>query len=232
MRLPVFEYPPSLSYRLQQWLKKPLPSKWHSVALKLRYLLAWVEDTAFAKTRGLDFSGYISPDDLVTEFPLSQPHSCFYQAVSCRHVRELIREGTRTIGAFENFVDIGSGMGKACFYASTRPFFRQIVGIEFSKPLVLAAEKNKKIFGNDKIFFYHADASSFQLPAGRNFVFLFNPFDEYILAKFIEKNIDSFRKNHSLLAYANDHHRLCLARLGFSVIYRSQSSCCSLHQYI
>ena len=43
---------------------------------------------------------------------LSQPHACFYQAVSCRHVRELIREANKTKETFENFIDIGSGKRK------------------------------------------------------------------------------------------------------------------------
>lgn len=232
MSLPVAEFAPSLGYRVQKWLKMSLPGKWRSIAFRLQRLLYWTEDKVFAKTHRLDFDGIIASDDLVTDFSTSRSHACFYQAISCKHVRELIDEAMKTNDAYDNFIDLGSGKGKACFYAATRPLFRKIVGVEFSAPLIAAAEKNKAVFGDDRIFFHHADASTFELPAGRNLVFLFNPFDQYILTAFIQKNIDSFKNSHSVIAYANDHQRVCLAKLGFTVTYRNQGSCCSLHQYI
>lgn len=213
------------------WLKKPTKIKMRSLAAKFHQCRHWVEDTTFTKINRLDCSGYISNDELVTEDSASRDHACFYQAIKCTHIKELIEEARKTDIAFENFIDIGSGKGKACFYASKQMELKQIIGVEFSKPLVDAANKNEQTFGADNIVFVNIDASHFSIPPARSIIFLFNPFDEYILLKFLNKNIDYFRIHQCVIAYANDHHRLALAKFGFSTIYRNQNSCCSLHQY-
>jgi len=214
------------------WLKKPAKSKIRSLAGRLHQCRHWIEDTAFAKIHRLDFSGYISNDELITEYAASRDHACFYQAIKCAHIKELIEEARKTDILFENFIDIGSGKGKACFYASKKMELKQIIGVEFSKPLVDAANQNNRAFGADNIVFVNIDASDFSLPPVSSIIFLFNPFDEYILLKFLQRNIDYFRSYPCVIAYANDHHRLALARFGFNTLYRNQNSRCSLHQYI
>jgi SAM-dependent methyltransferase len=214
------------------WLEKPTTSKIRSLATKIQRFAQWVEDIAFEKIHGLDCSGYIPTDSLVTEYSASQAHARFYQAIRCAHIKELLREARKTALNFDNFIDLGSGKGKACFYASKKMKFKKIIGVEFSDPLVQAANDNKRAFKADNIDFVNLDASIFKLPSGINIIFLFNPFDEFILAKFLENNGDYFRRHQSLIAYANDHHRLTLTKFGFSTIYRNQNSRCSLHQYM
>jgi SAM-dependent methyltransferase len=218
--------------RLHSWLRKPLSKKVYSVIRKVIVALSWLEDVLFEKLHRVDFSGYIDNRDLITTHTKSQTHACFYQAIMCSHIRELMREAIKTGIAFENFVDLGSGKGKACFYAATKYKFKHVLGIEFSEMLVKTANQNKELWSVGNITFLNADAATYELPKGNNLIFMFNPFDEFILAQFIEGNIENFKQNKNVVAYANDHHRLCMAKLGFATVYRNQNSSGSLYQYM
>lgn len=220
-----------LQGRISTWLKRPLSHKLRSLSTKAQRAMNWIEDTLFEKWHRLDCSGFIDNHALETRYSSSLPHSRAYQAVSCAVIRELIGEAEKTGIEFDHFIDIGSGKGKACFYAATKSRFRSILGVEFSAPLVEAADANTRKFGVDNICFVNADAATFSLPAGDNLVFLFNPFGETILLEFLKNNMDKFRQSRSVIAYANDQHRLCLARAGFVTLFRNQDSQGSLHQY-
>ena len=221
-----------LRERIGTWLKKPLAHQVRSVTAKAQGAIDSSVDVLFDRWHRLDCGGYIGNKDLETDFSTSLPHARAYQAVSCAGVGELLDEVNKTGIAFDSFIDLGSGKGKACFYAATKRRFNKIIGVEFSGPLVEAADANKKNFSSHDIRFLNMDATLFSLPPGDNLVFLFNPFEEVILLKFLENNIDHFRQSRSVIAYANDQHRLCLARLGFATIFRNQDSQASLHQYI
>lgn len=221
-----------LQGRIGAWLKRPLTHKLRSAALKGRHVLRRVEDLAFEKRHRLNLGGFIRNKELDTVFAASLPHARAYEAVTCAVIAELLREAKKTGIAFDSFVDIGSGKGKACFFAAAKGGFSQIIGVEFSAPLVAVAEANKNIFGAPGIGFVNMDATAFSLPAGDNLVFLFNPFGEFILKQFLENNIERFRQSRTVIAYANDQHRLCLARLGFSTLFRNQDSQNSLYQYL
>ena len=93
--------------------------------------------------------------------------------------------GTEGIGriAFDDyaFVDYGSGKGKALLLASNYPF-RSIVGVEYSAALTEAARSNIRHYRNRamrcrNIEALHADARSYEPPAGPLLCFFFNPFD-------------------------------------------------------
>jgi predicted RNA methylase len=221
-----------LQDRIGTWLKKPLAHKLRSVAAKGYVAIQWVVDLSFEKWHRLDCGGFIENTDLETAYSASLPHARAYQAVTCVAVGRLLDEAKKTGIVFDNFIDIGSGKGKACFYAAVNCGFNKIIGVEFSGPLVEVADANKKRFGNHDISFHNIDATLYCLPPGVNLVFLFNPFGEVILQRFLENNIEHFRRNRSIIAYANDQHRLCLARLGFATVFRHQESQSSLHQYI
>lgn len=221
-----------LRVKISVWLQKPFAHKLRSIAAKGHGVIILMADMLFEKRHRLDCAGYIRNSDLETTYSASLPHAMAYQAVTCRAVGELIDEAQKIGIVFDNFVDLGSGKGKACFYAAAKSSFKKIIGVEFSGPLVEVADVNKKKFGADNISFLNIDASLFSLPEGNNLVFLFNPFREVILQKFLEGNIDHFKKNRSVIAYANDQHRLCLASLGFATLFRNQDSQSSLHQYI
>ena len=217
--------------RIGTWLKRPLSHKLRSLSNKAMGAMSWVEDQLFDMRHGLDCSGFIDTHELETSYSSALAHSRAYQAVTCVAIRELLDEARKTGIVFDHFIDLGSGKGKACFYAAARYRFRRLIGVEFSAPLVRAADRNLKKFGADHICFVNADAASFTLPAGDNLVYLFNPFGEAILVEFLNNNMETFRRSRSVIAYANDKHRLCLAKAGFVTLFRNQDSQSSLHQY-
>lgn len=217
--------------RIAKWMKRPLLHKLRSAGGKVRTGMHRIEDFVFERRWGLDCSGYIENRKIETIHAAALPHSRAYQAATCAAIRELIDEVKKTGIVFDHFIDLGSGKGKVCFYAAIRYRFRKIIGVEFSGPLVEIARNNAVRFGADNIFFVNADAATFPLPPGDNLVFLFNPFGESILKKFLEGNMDRFRQSRSVIAYCNDQHRLCLARAGFVTLFRNQDTQASVHQY-
>jgi SAM-dependent methyltransferase len=227
-----YQLSPRQRDRIGDWLKKPLAYKLRSLGIKAYRAIARVGDIAFEKRHCLDCGGYIETKYLEIAYPAALPHAEGYEAVRCTHVGELIAEAQKAGIVFDNFIDLGSGKGKACFYAATKYNFTRIIGVEFCAELVDVANANRIKFGADNISFLNIDAAQFVLPNGNNLIFLFNPFDEIILRRFVENNIDHFRKSQSLIAYANDRERLCIARLGFATLFRNQDSRGSLHQYI
>ena len=172
---------------------------------------------------------------MVTSYQSALKHSQAYEPVSCAAIRELLNEAKKTEIEFDNFVDLGSGKGKACFYAAKKVGFRKIIGVEFSATLVEAANANVRSFtekaSNPNICFINCDAAAFILPPGNSLIFLFNPFDKTVLSKFLKRNMNHFRRTKSVIAYVNDKQRLCLAANGFAALFRNQDSQRSLHQY-
>ena len=220
-----------LQGRIGTWLRRPLGHKVHSLSTKAAGGVRWIEDKLFERWYGLDCSGFIDRYELETCHSSALVHSRAYQAVTCAAIRELLDEAKKTGIAFEHFIDLGSGKGKACFYAAARYRFRRLIGVEFSAPLVQAANRNIQKFGAENICVVNADAADFCVPAGDNLVYLFNPFGEAILLEFLKNNMDMFRRSRSVIAYVNDQHRLCLAKAGFVTLFRNQDAQSSLHQY-
>ncbi|MGN5479150.1 hypothetical protein ACTMU2_26115 [Cupriavidus basilensis] len=192
------------------------------------------EDYLFEKRHGLDLGGIIAANELMSGDRHPVAHASAYHAVWCRNLRELFAEAERTGAAFDNFIDLGSGKGKACFYAHMRKPFSKIVGVELSEKLNVIANHNLAKFRSgsaSNIFFSSIDATEFELPETSNLIFMFNPFDDVILRKFVSRNLEHFRRGTSMIAYANDVHRATLDELGFSTVFRNPRRKLSLHCY-
>ena len=100
------------------------------------------EDYIFEKRYSLELSGMIAKQDLIADNN-SLSHATSYGAVWCRNLREIFFEANKIGYNFETFIDIGSGKGKACFYAQVKQPFKNIIGVDFSRPLVEIANRNK-----------------------------------------------------------------------------------------
>jgi SAM-dependent methyltransferase len=150
-----------------------------------------LEDFIFEKYYGFNFSGNINADDLVTSYA-TKKNAFEYRPVFIGTLRKLFSEASKLGCEHQNFIDIGSGKGKACFYALKKQPFKHVVGVEFSKELVDIANENQKIIGVSNVNFLNLDASTYILPDESNLIFLFNPFDQIVLEKFIKNNINHF----------------------------------------
>ncbi len=190
-----------------------------------------LEDFVFEKYYGFNFSGNINADDLVTSYA-TKKNAFEYRPVFIGTLRKLFSEVGKLEFKYQNFIDVGSGKGKACFYALKKQSFKQVTGVEFSKELVDIAIKNQNIIGASNVNFLNIDASTYLLPDESSLIFLFNPFDQIVLEKFLKNNMDHFAVQNSVVAYANDVHRNVLAKMGFETIFRNQTRKISIYRMV
>jgi 16S rRNA G966 N2-methylase RsmD len=85
------------------------------------------------------------------------------------------------------FIDCGSGKGRVLLLASHYPF-SQIIGVEFSERLYRVATNNVAKYRSRKkrcfdIRVICADAAQYEFPRANLVLFLWNPFDETVLAQ-------------------------------------------------
>lgn len=89
------------------------------------------------------------------------------------------------------FVDLGSGKGRTLLMASEYPF-RRIVGVELLPGLARIAQENLRAYESEtrQCFAIESvcrDATEFPLPDGPLLIYLFNPFPEAGLRRFLDK---------------------------------------------
>jgi len=198
--------------------------------MSLRKKIYTLEDYVYEHMHRLEISSFINKGDMIFEDSVAHEHATAYGAVSCSTMRELFREIRKTGTKYDRFMDIGSGEGKACFYAARKAIASEIIGIEYSSPLLHVALLNLRQQNLDNVNFIQADATKFLFDPGPTIVFMYNPFDADYLEQMITKNLDHFQSNKSVIAYANDCHRHSLVKYGFETIYRNQDTKNSLYQ--
>ena len=120
------------------------------------------------------------------------------------------------------FIDVGCGLGKACFSAIDFKF-KHIRGFDFDDKLITGAKLNlsevKKKLKID-IDFQPGDAAEVILAPEKMFIFMFNPFDDVVMRKFLNNNLQSLT-GKCVLGYANDRQKDVLREFGFQQIYQS-----------
>lgn len=193
---------------------------------KIKRLWFGLEDRLFDLRHGIDTRGVAAPPlDGIGDYVQAAQHATSCQAVWTRNLRVLIREAKKIVPAVL-FVDIGSGKGKACIYASA--LFTRVIGIEYAPGLVEEARRNQQRAGLRNIEFVHADATQHDLPDATAVVFLFNPFDEVALARFLARNRARIKATGSVIAYANDLQRQTLVDAGFERVFGDPARAISL----
>lgn len=173
----------------------------------LKRILFIFQDYLFEVRYGYELNTVVHNEDLIAKNLESLKHATAYEGVYCRTLGKLISEAKKTGYNFRNFI-----------------------GVEFSDSLVQIAQLNKIKSGITNITFFNIDATDFFLPNESNLIFMFNPFDNVVLEKFISNNINHFLSNNTVIAYANDVHRLSLIKFGFETIFRNQTRKISLYQ--
>lgn len=112
-----------------------------------------------------------------------------------------------------NFIDIGSGRGRAVLHAARLPFARAI-GLELSGKLSQEAEANLAAYPKSKlkcadVEMICGDAAEFELPDGDCIAYFFNPFRAELTAKvmsgFVRQSIDKGQR--LIIVY---HNPVCL----------------------
>ena len=103
-----------------------------------------------------------------------------------------------------HFLDVGCGNGIPLIYAYKNLIFKSYSGFDFVSSYIENSKKNiSTSLKNNEIIVFNADASKYILEDKSYFIFMFNPFDEFVMKKFIENNYSNFVKNKSVIAYSN-----------------------------
>lgn len=213
--------------KFKNWLKQPIQLQTQS--LSRRYYV--IENFFFKKRHSLDFDGLIPCTELIIESDFSKKNATAYEAYGNHYFKSLLRHAMSIEKQPKYFIDVGCGKGKQCIYAKKYFNFEQVIGIDFSKELIAVANKNLTKLNYRNIDLFVADALEWKLPNEYCLVFLYNPFNEIILEKFISNNIENFKNFGSIVCYANDLYKKPLRDFGFEILYRDHDSN-SIHKLI
>ena len=112
-------------------------------------------------------------------------------------------------------MDIGSGKGRVLLIASQYGF-RNVVGIEFSGELCAIARRNVDAYSRKAkplslIQVIESDATTYQFQAGDRVLFMYNPFDAFILAKVLDgirRSLEASPRRIWLLYNTPLHHEV------------------------
>jgi SAM-dependent methyltransferase len=124
---------------------------------------------------------------------------------------EELRQHTNVDFADFTFLDLGSGKGRTLLMAADYPF-RQIIGVELLRSLHQIAQQNLARYKNEsqRCFALESvwgDGPTFSLPLTPLVIYLFNPFPEPGLRRFLANLEDSLRE-HSRAVYLLYHNPL------------------------
>jgi SAM-dependent methyltransferase len=166
-------------------------------------------------------------DDLhhLEERDIDIEHATIYMPVSYDLLEEIFTQIAKN--KLTHFLDIGCGKGRALCVAAYNGF-KKVSGIDFSKELCAAAEKNlskkKEQIPTLQYKIYKNDAFYFEIPPDVDCIFLFNPFDEVIMSGVVENIIISLEQTSRKLSiiYVNPLHKELFTKQGFVEIYHTK----------
>jgi len=159
----------------------------------------------YYKVKGLDFSTQNIYD--LTRTGEHKEHGTALVSTSRDFLSKLLHDLEESIGKPLNkkiFIDYGSGKGAAIIHARSLGF-EQTIGVEFAKELHDVAMSNIEKIGLANMESLYADASTHTIPDEVSVIYLFNPFDEFVMKKVI-KNIENQKsnfKNDVYIIYGN-----------------------------
>ncbi len=128
----------------------------------------------------------------------------------------------------DSILDVGCGKGFAMHLFSQFPFHK-IDGIESNKQLVQIAKKNlKALHPNDSRFrIFHMDARLFDHYADYNVLYLYNPFDKYILDEICQKFGKDLPK---MIIYQMPLFKEVFTNNGFKITFEADASSVLIRQ--
>ncbi len=142
-----------------------------------------------------------------------------YQGASYKVLLKILPEVFKQTQSF-TFFDIGCGKGRALFVAE-HCGYKNLIGIDLDTELVEGAKNNLKRFNkknNDSEFkFFVANALQFEYLNKPTVYFLFNPFNNMVLQKVLEK-IVGVSSSETLFVYMNPKHKLVFNTNKFELI--------------
>lgn len=150
-------------------------------------------------------------------------HNFHYQGASYMVLLELFKKLPDYLKN-KNFIDIGSGKGRALFCAEYSGF-NNLIGVELDKELVEIANQNANLFlpkREESTFkFVCENATTFSIPENSAVFFFFNPFSNKIM-ELVEKNISAYQtKTNSeiFIIYVNPQFKNVWINAGYDTYH-------------
>ena len=148
-----------------------------------------------------------------------------YEALNYFILETLFENFCKLFPREKRLIDVGSGKGRV-MVAAAHYGFKNIIGVDFAKELCAAAERNinkiKPQFPDTTFNIYCKDILNYAINADDKVFFLFNPFNQEIMEKFLEK-IDRSVKEHRrtiYFIYANPQQKEILNQKSYQEIFQ------------
>jgi len=149
-----------------------------------------------------------------------------YEAVSFYMLEKLL-SAFQKVSGITSITDLGSGKGRVLMVAPHFGF-KEITGIDFAKELcqqaIMNMREKEKEFPNIKWKVLNENVEDYDLTRHDSVFFMFNPFTEVVLKKFLEKldhSCQQFPRSVYFL-YASPQHQQLLLDDGYAIIYQTQ----------
>lgn len=173
----------------------------------------------FDTRHGVDTSGLIWGEDLTTSHP-SGYWATGYYGISPSVFWQAMERLNLPWDRF-TFIDIGAGKGRALMLAQRYPF-RRVLGLELSPGLAQISRENLKRFDAwwnlaNPFEIVPCDAAEFSWPPEPSVLFLYHPFAQPVMARFVDRLRNSVREHprEVYLVYANPELHETLLKAGF-----------------
>jgi SAM-dependent methyltransferase len=149
-----------------------------------------------------------------------------YEAVSFYMLEKLL-SAFQKVCAVTSIIDLGSGKGRVLM-AAPHFGFTDITGIDFAKELCQQANMNmrekEKKFPNIKWKVINENVENYNIGNQDSVFFMFNPFTEDVLKRFLEKLDNSCHEfpRSIYFLYASPQYQQLLLDNGYAIIYQKQ----------
>lgn len=181
--------PGMVSYPIGWIMKRRGPfglARWALRGLLYRFWLrlapAGRREAMFDEIRGTDTEGCVDPRELGTDHP-HLPYAVAYVPSRPHRFSSLLKRIPRKCRDFL-FIDVGCGKGR-CLLLAHEAGFRKILGVELSPRLADVARANVAHLPGVEVVCQ--DALEFELPSCDSVVYLFNPFREPLMTRFVSR---------------------------------------------
>ncbi|MDH3198038.1 MAG: class I SAM-dependent methyltransferase [Candidatus Krumholzibacteria bacterium] len=154
-----------------------------------------VVDASFDARHGTETSRLVEVAEQRDVTSPNRERGIRYEPSRARPLRRLLRElPLPRAGAF---VDVGCGKGRAMMVAA-QAGFQRLVGVDYSGDLCRTAWRNLEGLaraqgGNFSFEVIECDAADFAFASDHDVIYLFNPFDEVVMARVLDRLEDSLR---------------------------------------
>ena len=179
---------------------------WDTILVTLSYIIDYFFDIKY----GTETYSWVELEDLQIKSENIERGER-YQPTHALPLRNLFRKLQIPRGKI--IVDLGSGKGKVLLVAAEYGF-KEARGVDFSRGLCEIAKKNilsfkKKYMGVTNFKVIQSDVTDYPIHDDEDIFYLFNPFDDIILAKVLTNMLTSLerRKRRVWIIYWNALHK-------------------------